>query len=83
MTTLRTPPKSKLGIDLQAFRTDRPYEWWMDDFTREAEKMQDRITELETLIKESDDYLNTNSMTSICSGSILHTKFKQALKDNS
>lgn len=42
MTTLRTPPKSKLGVDLQALRTSRPDEWWMDDFTREAELMNDQ-----------------------------------------
>lgn len=42
MTTLRTSPKSKLGIDLQAFRTDRPDEWRMDEFTREAEAMNEQ-----------------------------------------
>ena len=42
-----------------------------------------RNAELEALIKEADEYLNTNSMTSIGSGSILHNKFKQALKENS
>ena len=44
--------------------------------------MQARIAELEATIKEADDYLNTNSMTNIGSGSVLHTKFKQSLKDN-
>ena len=47
MTTLRTEPKSKLGISLQMYRADRPDEWAMDDFTRLAEKMQSRIVELE------------------------------------
>lgn len=43
--------------------------------------MQARIVELEVMIKEADAYLDINSMTSIGGGSILHTKFKQALKD--
>ena len=47
------------------------------------DKLTARNAELEALIKEGDEYLNTNSMTNIGSGSILHTKFKQALKDNS
>lgn len=42
MTTLRTPPESKLGIDLQAYRTDHPDEWRMDEFTREAEAMNEQ-----------------------------------------
>lgn len=50
MTTLRTEPKSKLGISLQMYRADRPDEWAMDDFTRLAEKMQARIVELEEAI---------------------------------
>jgi hypothetical protein len=32
------------------------------------------------LIKEASDYLDTNELTSICSSSILHKKFKEALK---
>ena len=28
-------------------RTDRPDEWSMDDYSREAKKLEDRITELE------------------------------------
>ena len=43
--------------------------------------MQARITELESLIKEADDYLNTNKLTTICNGSILHAAFKEAIKD--
>ena len=43
--------------------------------------MQARIVELESLIKEADDYLNTNKLTTICNGSILHMAFKEALKD--
>lgn len=45
------------------------------------EAMQARIVELESLIKEADDYLNTNKLTTICNGSILHAAFKEALKD--
>ena len=52
MTTLITPPVSKLGIDLQAFRTDRPDEWRMDEFTREAELMALRIKELEAALNK-------------------------------
>ena len=47
MTTVRGEIKSDLGKKLQAYRTDRPDEWTMDEFTREAEKMQARIVELE------------------------------------
>jgi hypothetical protein len=47
MTTLRTPPVSKLGIQLQNYRADRPDEWNMDEFTRSAEAMALRIKELE------------------------------------
>jgi hypothetical protein len=43
--------------------------------------MQARIVELESLIKEADDYLNTNKLTTICNGSILHAAFKEAIKD--
>ena len=45
------------------------------------EAMQARIVELESLIKEADDYLNTNKLTTICNGSILHAAFKEAIKD--
>ena len=49
MTTLRTPPESKLGIKLQNYRADRPDEWTMDDFTREAEIMNEQNKALESL----------------------------------
>lgn len=57
MTTLRTPPESKLGIDLQAFRADRPDEWRMDEFTREAEAMNEQNKALRILLSEAIDYL--------------------------
>mgnify|MGYP003632500235 CR=1 FL=1 len=44
---------------------------------------QARIVELGGLVKEADDYLDINSMTNIGSGSVLHTKFKQALEGKS
>ena len=55
MTTLRTPPVSKLGIDMQAFRTDRPDEWRMDEFTKQAESMALRIKELEAALTKIKD----------------------------
>ena len=36
-----------------------------------------RVTELEALIFEADKYLETNNLTQISSGSILHNKFKE------
>jgi len=36
------------------------------------------IKRLRSVIKEADDYLDTNSMTNIAHGSILHRKFKDA-----
>ena len=55
MTTLREAPASKLGVKLQSYRTDRPDEWTMDEFTREAELMALRIKELEALLVRSID----------------------------
>lgn len=52
MTTLSESPTSKLGIDLLAFRTDRPDEWRMDEFTKQAEAMALQIKELEAALKE-------------------------------
>tara|TARA_R110000851_G_scaffold115283_2_gene241098 strand:- start:49 stop:348 length:300 start_codon:yes stop_codon:yes gene_type:complete len=52
MTTLRTPPVSKLGIQLQNYRADRPDEWTMDEFTRSAEATALRIKELELALCE-------------------------------
>lgn len=42
-----------------------------------------RAAELEALIAEASDYLTENRLSSIGSGSILHTKFKEALLINS
>jgi len=36
-----------------------------------------RVEYLENILKEADDYLSTNNLTSIGHGSILHKKFKQ------
>jgi hypothetical protein len=47
---------------------------------RHGDAMQARIAELEALLKEADDYLNINTLTSIGSGSIIHSAFKQALE---
>lgn len=62
MTTLREVPSSKLGIKLQNYRADRPDEWTMDEFTREAEVMALRIKELEAalevLLNAAIDYVN-------------------------
>lgn len=41
----------------------------------------DRIAELKALLKEADDYLNTNNQTNIAHGSILHGKFAAAWRD--
>lgn len=61
MTTLRESPVSKLGAKLQSYRTDRPDEWTMDEFTREAEAMAMRIKELEAELAEETDFLQTAS----------------------
>tara|TARA_R110000851_G_scaffold79972_1_gene176232 strand:+ start:467 stop:652 length:186 start_codon:yes stop_codon:yes gene_type:complete len=45
--------------------------------------LSDRVCYLESLILEADDYLSTNNLTQISSGSILHHKFKEALEDKS
>jgi hypothetical protein len=56
MTTLRTPPVSKLGIQLQNYRADRPDEWNMDEFTRTAEAMELRIKNLEFALIEAKGF---------------------------
>ena len=38
-----------------------------------------KVAELEALIGEASDYLTENRLSSIGSGSILHTKFREAL----
>ena len=48
--------RSHLGKHLQAFRTDRPSEWLMDDFIREAEAMQKTIDRLNAMIIEGIGY---------------------------
>jgi hypothetical protein len=42
-----------------------------------------RVSYLESLISEADKYLDTNNLTQISSGSILHNKFKEALEAKS
>jgi hypothetical protein len=65
MTTLRTPPESKLGIKLQNYRSDRPDEWIMDEFTREAEAMNEQNKALKCLLSEAVDYLHSEVDTVI------------------
>jgi hypothetical protein len=36
------------------------------------------IKRLRAVIKEADDYLNTNNLTNIASGSLMHQLFKDA-----
>lgn len=55
-------------------------EWVVHRLNQSMAKTQ-REKELEGLIKEASDYLDYNDLTSIKSTSILHKKFKQALKD--
>lgn len=52
MTTVRSEIKSDLGKKIQAYRTDRPNEWTMDEFTREAEVMNEKNKALKALLKE-------------------------------
>ncbi len=39
--------KIKLSGHIKAFRIDRPSEWLMDEFMREAETLEARVAELE------------------------------------
>lgn len=48
------------------------------DATASAEEVQ----RLRGLLKEASDYLDTNNLTSIGSGSILHQRFKDAVSGN-
>lgn len=66
--------------DLGTFNTAKQAEYAASAISTHDE-MQARIVELESLIKEADDYLNTNKLTTICNGSILHMAFKEAIKD--
>ena len=42
---------SELGRRMQAFRADRPSEWLMDDFIRDADSMEEKISRLEQALK--------------------------------
>ena len=42
-------------------------------------RQEEEIKALKSLIKEASDYLDTNELTTICSSSILHQKFKEAI----
>ena len=41
----------KLSERMHSSRIDRPDEWSMDDYSREAKKLEDRIAELEEIVK--------------------------------
>ena len=44
--------KSELGKLIHGFRAERPDEWTMDEFIREADKMHDRINELTEALQD-------------------------------
>ena len=48
--------ESKLGKLIQAFRCDRPDEWAMDEFIRQAEDMHAEITRLREAEKDAARY---------------------------
>ena len=48
--------ESKLGKLIQAFRCDRPDEWTMDEFIRQAEDMHAEITRLRETEKDAARY---------------------------
>ena len=48
--------KSALGKRLQCMRTDRPDEWTMDEFIREAEIMAETIRKLEFMVENGLGY---------------------------
>ena len=70
----------KARIDELVFSLD-DRDCYIADADMKNSGLQARIAELESLIKEADDYLNTNKLTTICNGSILHAAFKEAIKD--
>ena len=39
--------------------------------------LERQLAEARELVTEADEYLDTNELTTICHGSILHQKFKQ------
>jgi hypothetical protein len=45
----------KLSEIIHLSRTDRPDEWSMDDYSREAKKLEDKAAELEELLKETGE----------------------------
>lgn len=45
-------------------------------------RLEDENKRMRELLKEASDYLDTNNLTSIGSGSILHQRFKDAVSDN-
>lgn len=49
--------------------------------TKNELELADQVDKLKELCKEADEYLNTNDMTSIGHGSILHRKFQEAWVD--
>lgn len=50
--------------------------------SKQIESLQAENKDLKSILKEADDYLNTNNLTSIGNGSVLHNKFKGALPAN-
>lgn len=44
------------------------------------QKSQEKVKSLRSVIKEASDYLDTNKMTNIMHGSVLHQQFKDALE---
>lgn len=44
--------KSKLGKRMQWFRADRPDEWLMDEFIREAEKLASELDEAKSQLEQ-------------------------------
>ena len=52
----------------------------VDKITDICMSHQPRVSELEAVVKEACDYLDTNELTTIGSTSILHRKFKNAIK---
>lgn len=57
---------------------------WIEQATNDALLASKELVEqnkaLKALLSEASEYLDTNSMTNIGSGSVLHTKFKEALE---
>ena len=45
----------RLSKKIKSFRTDRPSEWMMDEFARQAEKMEVRLVEIRDLLAQQED----------------------------